>query len=172
MQILLVEDLLKLSKFDANTIQFHNEKVFIKDLIEEAESKVSVLCDLKNIEIEVQGNDTDWIECDFKWQVEAVTNLLKNAVEYSESSSSIEISYNKNKLYAEIIIRDYEKGIDKNDLPHIFERFYKGKNSSKDSVGIGLALAKTIIEKNNGRVQVESEINKGTSFIIQYFKLF
>lgn len=165
----LVQALLKLSKFDANTIQFHNEKVFIKDLIEEAESKVSLLCDLKNIEIEVQGNDTDWIECDFKWQVEAVTNLLKNAVEYSESSSSIEISYNKNKLYAEIIIRDYGKGIDKNDLPHIFERFYKGKNSSKDSVGIGLALAKTIIEKNNGRVQVESEINKGTSFVVKYF---
>lgn len=167
----LVQALLKLSKFDANTIQYHNQTVLVKELIEEAKNKVAVLCDLKNVDIQVQGNDTDTIYCDDKWQVEAITNLLKNAIEYSESEGRIEVNYVQNKLYAQIEIKDYGKGIDKNDLPHIFERFYKGINSSKDSVGIGLALAKKIIEKNDGSILVESELGKGTTFIIRYFFL-
>lgn len=166
----LVQALLKLSKFDANTIQYHNRTVLVKDLIQEAKDKVAVLCDLKNVDIQVQGNDTDTIYCDDRWQVEAITNLLKNAVEYSENAGKIEVNYVQNKLYTQIEIRDYGKGIDSSDLPHIFERFYKGINSSKDSVGIGLALAKKIIEKNNGTVFVESELGKGTTFTIQYFK--
>ena len=73
-------------------------------------------------------------------------------------------------MYTQIEIKDYGKGIDSSDLPHVFERFYKGINSSKDSVGIGLALAKKIIEKNGGSVLVESKLGEGTSFTIQYFK--
>lgn len=167
----LVQALLKLSKFDANTIQYHNHNITIKELIEEAINKIAVLCDLKNVDIQVQGNDTDVICCDDRWQVEAIANLLKNAIEYSENSGKIEISYKQNKLYAQIEIKDYGKGIDKSDLPHIFERFYKGINSTKDSVGIGLALAKKIIEKNSGSILVESELGKGTTFIIRYFFL-
>lgn len=166
----LVQALLKLSKFDANTIQYHNRTVLVKDLIQEAKDKVAVLCDLKNVDIQVQGNDTDTIYCDDRWQVEAITNLLKNAIEYSKNAGKIEVNYSQNKLYTQIEIKDYGKGIDSSDLPHIFERFYKGINSSKDSVGIGLALAKKIIEKNNGTVFVESELGKGTTFTIQYFK--
>lgn len=165
----LVQVLLKLSKFDANTIQYHNQTVLVKDLMQEAVNKVAVLCDLKNVNIQVQGNDTDTICCDDRWQVEAIANLLKNAVEYSENAGKIEINYIQNKLYTQIEIKDYGKGIDSSDLPHIFERFYKGINSSKDSVGIGLALAKKIIEKNNGNIFVESEIGKGTTFVIRYF---
>ncbi len=166
----LVQALLKLSKFDANTIQYHNQTVLVKELIQDAKNKVSVLCDLKNVDIQVEGNDVDTIYCDDKWQVEAITNLLKNAVEYSENAGKIEVSYVQNKLYTQIQIRDYGKGIDSSDLPYIFERFYKGSNSSKDSVGIGLALAKSIIEKNNGSVFVESKLGEGTTFTIQYFK--
>ena len=166
----LVQALLKLSKFDAGTIQYRNQIINVKDLIEEATQKVSVLSDLKNVTIQIQGNDEDTICCDDKWQVEAITNLLKNAIEYSENSGKIEVNYIQNKLYTQIEIKDYGKGIESNDLPHIFERFYKGINSSKDSVGIGLALAKKIIEKNNGRIFVESELGKGTTFIVRYFR--
>lgn len=165
----LVQSLLKLSKFDANTIQYHNQTVLVKDLIQEAVNKVAVLCDLKNVNIQVQGNDTDTICCDDRWQVEAIANLLKNAVEYSNNAGKIEVKYIQNKLYTQIEIKDYGKGIDSGDLPHVFERFYKGINSSKDSVGIGLALAKKIIEKNGGSVFVESELGKGTTFVIRYF---
>ena len=168
----LVNSLLKLSKLDADSVHFIREQVSIKDIIDEAIKNVSVLCDLKNINILVSGNDNVKIFCDFKWQVEAITNIIKNCVEHSEVNSNLEIFYEENNIYSEIKIRDYGSGIDKQDLPHIFERFYKGKNSSSESVGIGLALAKSIIESNNGYISVESQVSNGSLFIIKYFKFF
>jgi len=165
----LIQVLLKLSKFDSNTIIFTNKKVKINDIINEAIKNVSVLCDLKDIKVEVNGDKESTIYCDEKWQIEAITNILKNSVEHSNNSSKIQINYEENKIYTQIKIIDTGKGIDEEDKKHIFDRFYKGKNSSKDSVGIGLALSKSIIEKNNGVVYVESKYNKGTTFIIKYF---
>ena len=164
----LVQNILKLSKFDANTIKFINKPIYIKDIINEAIKNVSVMCDLKDIEIVTKGKDNDQIVCDFKWQVEAITNILKNAIEYSESESKVYIEYCKNNVYAFIKIKDSGKGIAKEDIQHIFERFYKGKNSSVDSVGIGLALAKTIIENNNGTISAENN-NGETVFTIKYY---
>lgn len=185
-----VQSLLKLSKFDADTIVFNDKEEKLKDIVEEAVKNVSMLCDLKNIEININSGEEKQLEnnkshsnnlekkaeqnpivvCDLKWQIEAVTNILKNSVEHSKENSKVYISYNENNMYSEIVIKDEGIGIDKEDLKHIFERFYKGKNASKDSVGIGLALAKTIIEKDNGYIIVESELGKGTTFCIRYLK--
>lgn len=166
----LVNSLLKLSKLDANSVYFINKEVYVEEIILESIKNVSVLCDLKNIDILVDGNKQIKINCDLKWQVEAITNILKNCVEHSKDNSKIEIFYEENNVYTKIEIKDYGVGIDKEDLTHIFERFYKGKNSSNESVGIGLALSKSIIENNNGYIGVESEIRKGSLFIIKYFK--
>ena len=103
-------------------------------------------------------------------RVTAITNILKNCIEHSYENRKIYINYNQNNMYTELKIEDNGTGIDAKDLPHIFERFYKGKNSSSDSVGIGLALSKSIIESNNGYIQVDSKLNKGTTFIIKYLK--
>ena len=195
-----VQSLLKLSKFDADTIVFKEKEEKLKDIVEEALKNVSMLCDLKNIEVVVGYNRKDVVEkqlenndiysenseemesqkegtkqnpivvCDLKWQVEALTNILKNSVEHSKENSKVYISYDENNMYSEIVIRDEGIGIDQEDLKHIFERFYKGKNASKDSVGIGLALAKNIVEKDNGYIIVESELGKGTVFYIRYLK--
>lgn len=166
----LVESILKLSKIDSNSIKFIKKEVFIKDIINEAVKNVSMLSELKNIEIIVLGDDSIKTICDLKWQVEAITNILKNCIEHSYENRKIYINYNQNNMYTELKIEDNGTGIDAKDLPHIFERFYKGKNSSSDSVGIGLALSKSIIESNNGYIQVDSELNKGTIFIIKYLK--
>lgn len=166
----LVESILKLSKIDSNSIKFIKKEVFIKDIINEAVKNVSMLSELKNIEIIVSGDDLIKTICDLKWQVEAITNILKNCIEHSYENRKIYINYNQNNMYTELKIEDNGTGIDAKDLPHIFERFYKGKNSSSDSVGIGLALSKSIIESNNGYIQVDSELNKGTTFIIKYLK--
>lgn len=166
----LVQSLLKLSKLDADSVKFMNEDVNISEIINNSIKNVSVLSDLKNINIEVNGDKNAKIYCDLKWQVEAITNILKNCVEHSKSNGKVQISYEENQVYSIIKIRDYGVGIYKEDLPHIFERFYKGKNSSNESIGIGLALSKTIIESNNGYIGVESELEKGTEFIIKYFK--
>lgn len=166
----LVESILKLSKIDSNSIKFIKKEVFIKDIINEVVKNVSMLSELKNIEIIVSGDDSIKTICDLKWQVEAITNILKNCIEHSYENKKIYINYNQNNMYTELKIEDNGTGIDAKDLPHIFERFYKGKNSSNDSVGIGLALSKSIIESNNGYIQVDSELNKGTTFIIKYLK--
>lgn len=167
----LVQALLKLSNFDANTIHFIKENIEVRKILEEATQKISTLCDLKNIQIDIIGeNKKAEIYVDFKWQVEAITNVLKNCVEHSKNDQKIVISYSQNKAYTMIKIRDFGEGISKKDIPHIFERFYKGENASKDSVGIGLALAKTIIENDNGTISVESN-NEGTEFTIKYFVL-
>lgn len=165
----LATEILKLSKFDASVIKFEEQQVFIKDLVKSAISNVEMMAELKNINIEVTNQDNIKLVCDAKWQTEAITNILKNCIEHSKDGSTITIDIDSNKIYKQITIKDNGEGIDEKDLPHIFERFYKGKNSAKDSVGIGLALAKTIIEKDNGSIKVDSKKGKQTTFIIKYY---
>lgn len=166
----LVNSLLKLSKFDANTIKFIKTKTSTNYLIKESIENVSNICDLKNIKIEVISEEEHPIYCDLKWQVEALTNIIKNSIEHSSYDSKIEITLDKTNLYKSITIKDFGSGISKKDLPHIFERFYKSENMNKDSVGIGLALAKTIIERENGKIQIDTKEGKYIKFIIKYFE--
>lgn len=165
-----VQTILKLSKFDANTISYIEEDKYLKDIVNESVKNVSILCDLKNIKIKINGDNNAKIKCDFRWQVEAITNIIKNCVEHSKENDQIIILYEKNNVYSSIMVKDHGQGIAKKDLSHIFERFYKGKNCSSDSIGIGLSLSKAIIEKSNGQIMVESDRN-GTKFTIKYFHL-
>lgn len=164
----LIQTILKLSKIDSNTIHFIKEDIEIKSIIDEAIKNVSTLCDLRNINIEVDGSGKEKINCDYRWQVEAITNILKNCVEHSKDNQKVIINYSQNSIYTKLEIKDFGDGISKKDLPHIFERFYKGENSSEESIGIGLALSKTIIEEDNGSINVQSDKN-GTTFTIKYF---
>lgn len=166
----LVQNILKLSKFDANAIRFINREFYLLDIINESIRNISVLSDLKNIKINIKGDKNIKLKCDDKWNVEAITNILKNCLEYSNNDSKIDINMEENNVYVEVSIRDYGCGISKKDIKHIFERFYKGSNSSSDSVGIGLALAKSIVEKSNGNISVESN-KEGTKFILKYYKI-
>lgn len=166
----LVQNLLKLSKFDANVIKFNKDEVLIKDIVDEAIKKVSALSELKGVSIKVSGDKGSTIKCDFMWEVEALSNIIKNSIEHIEGEGFVEVNYTKNKVYSRILIRDNGVGINAEDLPYIFDRFYKGKNTSKDSVGIGLALSKSIIEKDNGSISVKSTPKIGTIFTIKYFE--
>lgn len=166
----LVMSLLKLSKFDANVVKFNKESVYLKDIIIESIKNVSMIKELKNITIKVSGDDNIKLLCDFKWQVESITNILKNSIEHTSEYGTVEVNYSENKLYTRILIKDNGKGINSDDLPHIFDRFYKGKNGSDDSFGIGLSLSKTIIEKEGGSITVKSTPNIGTIFTIKYLK--
>ena len=163
----LIQSILKLSKFDSNTVQFIKQDIYLKQIVDEAIKNTGSLADLKNIKINVEGNKKIKLNCDLLWQIEAITNILKNCIEHSKENTQIDIKYNNNSVYSYITITDYGEGISKEDLPHIFERFYRGKNSSNESIGIGLSLSKTIIESNNGIVSVESNSDK-TTFIIKY----
>ena len=166
----LVQSLLKLSKFDANTVHFVKQENDLKTIIEESIKNVSTLCDLRNINIKLNIKENSKIICDDKWQIEALTNIIKNAIEHSKNNSNIIINIKNNNVYSMIEVIDFGEGIAKKDIKHIFERFYKCKNTKTDSIGIGLALAKTIIEEDKGTISVES--NKlETKFIIKYYKI-
>lgn len=163
----LVQSLLKLSKLDAEAVKFRYEQVEVKSIVDECIKNTAVMAEILGVRLETDCNDII-LNCDRKWLCEAVANIIKNCIEHSQNGN-IKITADQNKLYTKISIKDNGSGITKEDLPHIFERFYKGKNSSDDSVGIGLSLAKTIIEKQGGYISVSSELNKGSEFVIKFF---
>lgn len=166
----LIQSILKLSMFESNTITFIRKEIPVKKIINSSIENIENLCDLKNIKIVVKDRSKNKIYCDYRWQVEALTNILKNAVDYSFNDSIIIVEVDKNNTYTLIKIKDFGKGMSEDETINIFKRFYKGKNSSSDSNGIGLSLAKAIIENDNGRVIVNSLKGEGTTFSIKYFK--
>ena len=166
----LVISMLKLSKLDANVVQFYDEKINLNKFITEIVKNLEIPIEIKNQNIIINGDNEATFVGDYKWQQEAVTNIIKNCIEHNKENGTINIKYEENNLFTKISIKDEGIGIEKEDLKHIFERFYKGKNSTENSVGIGLSLSKNIIEKNNGIILCKSEIGKGTEFIIKYMK--
>lgn len=166
----LVISLLKLAKFDAGSIIMNDKNINVKELINDVITNLDVMMELKNINVVQEIEENITFIGDYKWQVEALTNIIKNAIEHSKENSKIYIKVENTTVFLKITIQDEGEGINKQDLKHIFERFYKAKNSSEESIGIGLALAKTIIEKENGYVRADSVKGKGTIFEIKYLK--
>ncbi|ART74921.1 two-component sensor histidine kinase [Sutcliffiella horikoshii] len=165
----LVSSLLKLSKIDAGTVSFKKDNVSVKGLIERAVQSVLIPMDIKEQTLLVEGDNTVTFTGDNHWTAEAMINILKNCVEHTSVGGQVSISFSENPLYTEIKVKDNGHGIPKEDLPYIFRRFYKGKNAGEDSVGIGLAMAYSIITSQQGDIEVRSEQGKGTEFHIKFY---
>jgi signal transduction histidine kinase len=166
----LLTSLLKLSKIDAGTVEFKKDDIKVGRLIQQALKPLLIPLELKSIELRVKGDEEATFTGDFNWITEAIINVMKNCIEHTGSGGTLLIHYKENPLYTEIAISDNGSGIDKEDLPYIFKRFYKGKNANEDSVGIGLAMANSIITSQNGDIAVSSKINEGTRFVIKFYK--
>ncbi len=166
----LISTLLKISKLDAGTVRFQSEPVPLADLIRRAFEPIEVPMELRNLrkEIDLAGGET--FQGDMAWSVEAIGNILKNCMEHTPSGGAIRVSGSENRLYTEIVIRDTGCGIDPSDLPHLFERFYKGKDSSDQNVGIGLALARIVAARQNGTVKAENGKDGGAVFTVRFYK--
>lgn len=164
----LIIALLKLSKLDAGAVTFKEERIGLRALLEDILANLEVLIEIKEVEISLQGDDQISIIGDYNWNKEAIQNILKNAIEHTPSGKKIWVTIEENIAYRKISIQDEGEGISKEDQKHIFDRFYKAENASEESIGIGLALSKTILEKQNGYIAVESEKGKGTTFSIRY----
>lgn len=165
----LIVNLLKVSKMDAGVIKFKRESINVKEVLDNIKELLIVNLELKNINLNISCKNSINIVGDYTWEMEALKNIIKNAIDASSNESDIDINVKENNFYVLVTIKDYGKGMTKEEQKHIFERFYK-LNEDSNSFGIGLNLAKMIIENDNGIISVESKINEGTSFTIKYMK--
>lgn len=165
----LITSLLKMSRLDAGTVIFKKEAVRVRGLAEKAAEHLMIPMDMKQLDFAVEAGE----ECftgDLEWTAEGLANILKNCMEHTPEGGRIRVSAAERNLYTEICVSDTGEGICEEDLPHIFERFYRGKNASTDSVGIGLAMAKYIFERQSGTIEVESKCGEGTTFRIKFYR--
>lgn len=166
----LVISLLKLARFDAGVVKMSRKEIKLEELVQNVLKNLAILLEVKNITVNVEMPSGVSILGDYNWELEALTNIIKNSIEHSTESSKIYINAESNNFFTKIVIKDEGCGISREDMKHIFERFYKSKNSGEGSVGIGLSLAKSIIEKDNGYIDVSSSIGEGTKFEIKYMR--
>lgn len=165
----LIQTLLKLSKLDAGSVVLTKEDVPADLLVKEVMKPFEIQLDIKNI-LFVRTIPDAFVMCDKNWTVEALQNIVKNCIEHMDEGGSLKISLTDTNIFSQILISDTGCGMAAEDIPHVFERFYRGKNAGKDSVGIGLALAKTIIESQHGEISVRSEEGLGSTFDIKLYK--
>ena len=164
----LITTLLKLSKLDSGQVKFKKEKIKAETLIDDALESLLIPLELKHVTVVKKNLDFN-LFCDTLWMREALTNVLKNACEHSLENGKITITGDDNPVYKSIFITDNGVGIKRIDIKNIFKRFYS-TSSSKNSMGIGLNMARIIIEKHNGKIEVESEVGKYTIFKIIFIK--
>ena len=165
----LIVSLLKVSRIDSGTLKFSHDKIRVIDIIDKAIEPLKISLELKSIKLNKDVDNDIYIYGDLEWCSEAILNIIKNAIEHTNKNGVIDIEVLDNPIYTLVSIKDNGCGISSDDLPHIFERFYKGKHN-KDSIGIGLNLSKTIINNMNGEILVNSTLGKETVFDIKFYK--
>lgn len=165
----LVQNLLKITKLDAGTIVIDKKMENISEIMESVKRHFSFRAEKEGKEISLSGDRDIDLLCDRNWLTEAIDNIVKNALDHTEKGDCISIKWECFASVVQIIINDNGSGIHPEDLYHIFKRFYRSRYS-KDTqgIGLGLPLAKAIIEAHNGTIEVNSELGRGTSFIINF----
>jgi signal transduction histidine kinase len=170
----LIATLLKLAKFDADTVIFAKEKVNVKQLADKVYEQLEISLELKNIGFETEIEENVSYLGDYLWSMEALENIVKNCMEHTSEGGKIKISACENPIFTQITVTDTGTGICTEDLPHLFERFYRGKNAESSSTGVGLALSSEVIRRQNGTVAVKNNLNEekiiGAIFDIRFYK--
>lgn len=166
----LISTLLKIARLESGTVQFTNESVEVETLLRNTLEPLEILLDLKNIEVCHNGENNITFVGDLLWTSEAIGNILKNCIEHCEAGGKLEIISSENPIYTEIVISDNGLGFDEKDIPHLFERFYRGGSAVKESAGIGLNLSRMIISKQNGVITATNKADGGAQFTIRFYK--
>lgn len=164
----LITAMMKLSRLDAGVVELQAERFEMREFAQEVLVRLELEAELKQIALSVEIPEDITLCADRKWTAEALLNLVKNALEHSPAGGSVEISGEKNDVYAQIAVRDYGIGITKEEQERLFRRFYNGNSAREDSMGIGLALAKEIVEKQGGYISVDSRAGEGTIFVMRF----
>lgn len=167
----LIKSMLKLAKVDAKAVNFHKEKFSLNETVYEAIEALESMAVEKGVNVSFNESEEVVLNHDRLWMQEAFINIIKNGIEHNKCGGKINILLFENPIYIRGVIEDNGEGITQEDLPNIFKRFYRAKTSLKStSVGIGLALSKSIVEAHNGMIEVESKLGKYTKFTITFLK--
>lgn len=166
----LVTALLKLSRLDAGAVELEPVEIDMKVFLQKALEPFAIQMEIRGQDCMIQGAEDIRFLADEAWTLEAVRNVLKNSLEYTPDGSCMEIICTGNPLYAEIAVCDRGPGIEETDLPHLFERFYKGSHARSSSFGIGLALARTIMGRQNGSIHAENRNGGGSCFRLRFYR--
>jgi len=166
----LMSSLLKLSQLDAGIVDFQCAQADLSKLINKTLRQFQIQMELHNIIVKTDIPESAVILCDYKWLLEAMQNIIKNCIENIAGGGLIEISAEDNLLFTEIKFHDSGSGFKKEDLPHLFDRFYRGKDATKVGYGIGLALCKTIIVRQGGTITAKNHPDGGAVFIMRFPK--
>lgn len=166
----LEESLLLLSRLDAGVLSFEKRETDVFTLLELAAEQLEELFREAEVSIEIPEAGEMIILADMEWTMEAVINLLKNCMEHTPRGGMVRCSYEQNPIYTQITITDTGSGFAREDIPHLFERFYRGKDAKKEGVGIGLALSKEIIERQNGTITARNLPEGGGCFEIRIYR--
>lgn len=170
----MIATLLKLSRLDAGVVEFEQTRVNVGTLLQEVTDNLEIIAELENVTVTIaddssRRNENLYITGDYNWNREAIQNIVKNAIEHSAPNTSVGIAVESNDVYTAIYVTNYGDAIPREDQRHIFERFYRTSNAATGSVGIGLALAKSIVEQQRGYIRVDSDANQ-TTFTVKYLK--
>ena len=163
----LIRNLLTLSQLEAGVLEMKKEPVLLSDILQEIAASLDVMADASEVRLDIAVPEELTVNVDRHWLREALTNIIKNCIEHTGAGGFVNVTAAQNNLSTAIVIKDNGEGIPKEHLPHIFERFYKAGNASKDSVGIGLAMARQIIRNQGGSIEAESTVKEGTTFTIR-----
>ena len=165
----LVQSLLKITRLDAGAIVLEKTAENVADMMRDIELHFAYRARQEKKEIILSGSDHLSLFCDRDWLNEAIDNIVKNAFDHTESGATIRVAWKELPSGVQIVIKDNGCGIHPEDIHHIFKRFYRSR-FSKDTqgIGLGLPLAKAIIEAHGGLIEVESELGIGTSFIMNF----
>lgn len=167
----LIVTLLKLSKLDAGTIELEEKAVSVASVAQKAAAPFLITADLRNITLDFSNFNDFTFTGDHNWSAEAIGNIVKNCLEHIEDGGKIVFSTEETNVYDMLCIADNGCGIPETELPHIFERFYHGESASENSVGIGLALSKTIFAREHATIEAKSRVGEGTAFYIKFYKV-
>lgn len=168
----LVRTLLTMAQLDTGALTLKPEPVEAKALVDQVYEPLAILADLQGVSLCQAIPPGLQLFCDPHWTQEALSNIVKNCLEHTAEGGQVTLRLSQSNLSTEIMVQDTGEGIAKEDLPHIFDRFYRGKQARPDSVGIGLALSKQIITHQNGTIQVQSQPGHGTQFLIKLYRVF
>jgi signal transduction histidine kinase len=165
----LVETLLKMSQLDAGTVALRSDPVTVRELVDKAAAPLAIPMELRGQTLRAYVGDACFTG-DLPWTAEALGNILKNCMEHTPAGGSVTVTAEETPIFTRIVVRDTGPGFDPADIPHLFERFYRGSTAGDGSIGIGLAMSRMVIAAQNGTITADNPADGGARFTIRFYK--